>query len=341
MTIDESIHGITTILVFKGRIDSTSVPDIEKRMIGVFGQGVRQMVVDLAGVDYISSAGLRVLLSSARRLQQGQGKLVIAAPSTQARQILDMAGFSAIIPVIDTTDEAIASFGPAPEVKKSEPSIVTYAEEIYLLALDDKKGDIKSLPVSALDYALAGALLMELALLDRVDTDPAGLKIISTEPTKDPLLDYALEQLQNSKEPQPVSHWLNLFANQTTHIQKRVLTRLIERQYLKTEDRKVMWVFSVRRYPTADENELKEVRTRLREIILSQDIPDPRDVVLISLGNACHLLDDLFTTDESAAANSRIAILERMDLIGQETTSAILEIQNALALMSTHMMWSM
>lgn len=341
MTIDEITHGNTTVLSLQGRIDATSVSDTEKHLTTAFNGGVRQMVLDLSGVDYISSAGLRILLSAARRLQQAKGKLVISAPSTQAKHILDMAGFSAIIPVIDSTDEAVASFGPPAPPKVHEQAMLSFAEEIYLLALDDKQGDIKSLPASALDYALSGALLMELAIRDRIDTDPSGLKITSTEPVGDPLLDYALERMKKDTENQPTSYWLNIFADRSERLQKRVLTRLIDRSYLKTEDRKVLWVFSVRRYPAIDDCEVKEVRTRLRDIVLSGDIPDPRDIVLISLGNACGLLNDMFLPEETAAANVRIAILERMDLIGQETTSAIHDIQNALALMSTHMMWSM
>ncbi|MHB1461519.1 MAG: anti-sigma factor antagonist [Armatimonadota bacterium] len=341
MTIDESIHGNTTVLKLQGRIDATSVSDTEKHLTGAYERGVRQMVLDLSGVDYISSAGLRVLLSSARRLQQGKGKLVIATPSDQARHILDMAGFSAIIPVIDSIDDAIGSYAPPREKTASEPMMLSFAEEIYLLALDDKQGDIKSLPASALDYALSGALLMELAINDRIDNDAEGLKVTSPEPTKDPLLDYALEKMKLQTHTQPTSVWLNDFANRAERLQKRVLTRLIDRSILKQEDRKVLWVFNVRRYPMQDNCEVKEVRERLRDIILSGDIPDPRDIVLISLGNACGLLDDLFSEEEIPTATARIAILEKMDLIGQETTIAIHEIQNALALMSTHMMWSM
>ncbi len=66
--------------------------------------------------------------------------------------------------------------------------MISFAEEIFLLALDDKQGIIKPLPVSALDYALAGALLMDLALQDGRDTDLTSLGGTNTKPTCDPSL---------------------------------------------------------------------------------------------------------------------------------------------------------
>jgi len=76
-----------------------------------------------------------------------------------------------------------------------------------------------------------------------------------------------------------------------------------------------------------------------RELILSDDIPDPREVVLINLGNACRLLDDLFTPAEYEQVRSRITALARLDLIGQEMAKSIREIERTMAIaMSMTMM---
>lgn len=217
--------------------------------------------------------------------------------------------------------------------------MLSFAEEIFLLALDDKQGIIKLLPVSALDYALAGALLMDLALQDRIDTDLTSLSVTNTKPTGDPILDDTLRDLQQKPEPQPASFWLKYFADQSKRIQERVLARLIQKGILKQENRRILWVFEVRRYPLMDNHEVKEVKTRLRELILSDDIPDPREVVLINLGNACRLLDDLFTPAEYEQVRSRITALARLDLIGQEMAKSIREIERTMAIaMSMTMM---
>jgi len=217
--------------------------------------------------------------------------------------------------------------------------MLSFAEEIFLLALDDKQGVIKPLPVSALDYALAGALLMDLALQDRIDTDLTSLSVTATKPTGDPILDDTLRDLQQKPEPQPTSFWLKHFADQSKRIQERVLERLIQKGILKQQNRRILWVFEVRRYPLMDNHEVKEVKTRLRELILSDDIPDAREVVLINLGNACRLLDDLFTPAEYERVRPRIIALARLDLIGQEMAKSIREIERTMAIaMSMTMM---
>lgn len=217
--------------------------------------------------------------------------------------------------------------------------MLSFAEEIFLLALDDKQGIIKPLPVSSLDYALAGALLMDLALQDRIDTDLTSLSVTDPKLTGDPILDDALRELQQSAQPQPTNYWLKHFADQSRHIQERVLARLIQKGILKQENRRILWVFEVRRYPLMDNHEVKEVKARLRDLILSDDIPEPREVVLINLGNACRLLDDLFTPAEYEKVRARITALARLDLIGQEMAKSIREIERTMAIaMSMTMM---
>ncbi len=218
--------------------------------------------------------------------------------------------------------------------------MLRFAEELYLLALDDKQGVIKPLPVSSLDYALAGAILMDLALRDRIDTDLETLRVVSAEPTGDPVLDDTLQELQRKADPpQPTSYWLKHFADQSRRIQERVLERLIAKNILRREDRRILWVFQVRRYPLLDNREIKEVRARLHDLILSDEIPDPRDVVLINLANACRLLDDLFPPQDLDRLRPRIAALARLDLIGQEMARSIREIERTMAIaMSMTMM---
>ncbi|HDQ39691.1 MAG TPA: GPP34 family phosphoprotein [Desulfonatronum sp.] len=209
--------------------------------------------------------------------------------------------------------------------------MLTFAEEILLLALDDQKGSIKPLPAQAMKFALAGALLMELAMLDRIDTDLQTLKVINTTPTGDALLDETLIFLQTRSREQSTSSWLNELAWQRTDLQDQVLDRLVDRGVLKVEDRRILWVFAVRRYPVMDNREIQEVCARLREVIASHAIPDPRDAVLIGLVNACQLFDHVFTEDELARLRPRIDQLAKLDLIGREVSRSIDEISMAVA----------
>jgi len=210
--------------------------------------------------------------------------------------------------------------------------MLCFAEEIFLFALDDREGSIKPLPVSALEYALPGALLMELAFLDKIDIDLKYLQVVNPEPTGNALLDDVLRQIKMKSDPQPTSYWLSFFAGQAKQIQERILAQLVSKGILRTEDKKILWVFKTRRYPMIDNREIKEVTTRLRELILGDEIPDPRDAVLVSLVDACRLFDDLFSAEEYERLQPRIKALAKLDLIGQEITKSIREIAQAMAL---------
>lgn len=210
--------------------------------------------------------------------------------------------------------------------------MLCFAEEIFLLALDDREGALKPLPVSALEFALPGALLIELAFLNKIDTDLKTLQVVDKQPVGSALLDDILRQIESQSAAQPIYFWLSFFAGQAKQIQERILGQLVGKGVLKIEDKKILWVFKTRRYPVMDNREIKEVRTRLRDLILSDEIPDPRDAVLISLVDACHLFDDLFSDEEFERVKPRIKALAKLDLIGQEITRSIREIAQAMAL---------
>lgn len=214
--------------------------------------------------------------------------------------------------------------------------MLNFAEEIVLLGLDDETGEFRNLPPLALEHAMAGAILMDLAVHNRIDTDLRDLTVISSEPTGDPVLDGALRQLADVGVPRPTREWLEAFGMMGPEIKKQVLARLVEKGVLRCEERRYLWVFPSRRYPSRDQSERKEIRSRLRDLLFSQDIPDQRDVVLISLLNGCRLIGEIFTDAEQEKIKSRLATIAKMDLIGQAMTRIIRDIELELAQMPTH-----
>lgn len=205
----------------------------------------------------------------------------------------------------------------------SAPTHLTFVEEIVLLSLDDATGALLPVPPLALGYALAGALISDLALLNRIDTDPQQLVVLNPEPTGDSLLDPPLATIAAEPNRQPVSFWLSMFSDQRRFIEPAALDRLVARGILHREEKKILWVFGVRRYPTVDNQERTEVRTRLGALILGEELPDPRDAILIGLLTACQLIDRIFPGPEFAARSARIAALARMDLVGREVAASI------------------
>jgi Golgi phosphoprotein 3 len=207
---------------------------------------------------------------------------------------------------------------------------LTFTEEIVLLALDDKTGAPLPLPVTALSYGLAGAVLADLAVAGKVDTDEKKLIVLDSTPTGDRLLDPWLALISADKKAHPVAHWLSVLADRQKEIEQPALDRLLSRGILKREDKKILWVIGMRRYPTVDGQERTEVRTRLGQLILGDDIPDPRDAIMVSLLSGCRLTEKIFTGPEFAASGKRLETLAKMDLVGREVAAATTEAIDAL-----------
>ena len=98
--------GILTLTV-TGRLDADTTAQFGDALNGCIEQGNHKIILDLAGVDYISSVGLRALMVGAKKVAPLGGKIVICAPHPRVLKLLELAGFTTILPVAATRDEAL------------------------------------------------------------------------------------------------------------------------------------------------------------------------------------------------------------------------------------------
>jgi len=108
MTIACENLGETLVVSLKGQLNSVNSAATESELIGHLDRGVSKIALDFALLDYISSAGLRVVLVLAKRLKQAGGKLVLFGLQPNVREVFDVSGFLAILNVSTTRDEALA-----------------------------------------------------------------------------------------------------------------------------------------------------------------------------------------------------------------------------------------
>jgi anti-anti-sigma factor len=108
MEIGEEQVGGTLVIAPRGRVDSVSSNELERQVVARLDGGARRLVLDLAGVDYISSAGLRVLLLAAKRLKPPQGTLVLCGLGPSVRTVLELAGFMSLFAVEPAREQALA-----------------------------------------------------------------------------------------------------------------------------------------------------------------------------------------------------------------------------------------
>ena len=97
LNIIKNVNGSDLKVILEGRLDTTTAPQLETELSNVLG-GVTALKFDLAKLDYISSAGLRVLLSSQKTMNK-QGTMVISGVSPEVKEIFDVTGFSDILTV--------------------------------------------------------------------------------------------------------------------------------------------------------------------------------------------------------------------------------------------------
>ena len=207
-----------------------------------------------------------------------------------------------------------------------------FAEEITLLMLSDAEGEFVRVPGWSMQCAFAGAVLMDLALENRIDTDLKRLVLIDPTPIGDDLLDPTLALIAQSTETHDARRWVDHLADGAEVIRERALSRLVERGILRREEDRFLWVFQSRRYPVVDGEAEREVKLRIMEVLFSNEIPDPRDIVLICLVDACGILRELFTAKELERASERIEQVRKLDLIGREVSQAVWDIETSLAL---------
>ena len=213
--------------------------------------------------------------------------------------------------------------------------MLSFVEEIILLLLDDAKGALVDMPLSSFNVVVSGAALMDLAIRNRIDTDLEKAVVTDPTPTGDDILDDALGRLREAGDGLTVAECVDRIAEAADDYKERALERLVAHGILREEDGRFLWVFHTRRYPVVDDREQREVKARLRQILLSDEIPDPRDVVLICLVDACKLFGLVLTTAELEGATPRIEQLRKMDLIGQAVGAAVWDIQSSIALAAT------
>ncbi len=208
--------------------------------------------------------------------------------------------------------------------------MLRFVEEITLLAHNEQTGEIGGgLSSHTFHIVLAGAVLMDLALENRIDTDPESLVLIDSTPTGDALLDATLMKVADSEEYRDTAFWIEEVAKDGDKIMDSALSRLQKYGILESDSTSDgMFVLSnqvsrARRYPTTDGQAVEEVHLRMMRTLFTDDIPSPHDIVLICLADSCGLLPKVVSTQELVEAQDRLDQIRKMDLIGRVVSSAI------------------
>jgi anti-sigma B factor antagonist len=98
------------IVFLNGRLDAYNSNLVENKFDELIDSGKVNMIADLSGVEYISSSGLRVMLSSLKKLNQLEGTLKLSSLQPYVLEVFEIAGFTQLFEIYDSEEEAVASF---------------------------------------------------------------------------------------------------------------------------------------------------------------------------------------------------------------------------------------
>ena len=110
MEISISESGDVRILSFQGNLDTGTSPKAESQINGLIDAGSQKLLVNFEKLDYISSAGLRILLATAKKLKPVGGDLKICCLNQTVQEVFDISGFSTILSVTSSEEEALGAF---------------------------------------------------------------------------------------------------------------------------------------------------------------------------------------------------------------------------------------
>ncbi|MDD2365058.1 MAG: STAS domain-containing protein [Desulfuromonadaceae bacterium] len=106
MTIETKVDGINVIATVTGEIDGKSAPQVQSELLAALQDGNR-LLVDMKGVTFLSSAGLRMLLLLYRQIAAKKGKVVLVGVSEEIRDTMSMTGFINFFTLSDSQEEGL------------------------------------------------------------------------------------------------------------------------------------------------------------------------------------------------------------------------------------------
>ena len=98
------------VVQIEGDLDTGSSPEAQKQLDQLREKGVKKILLDMAKLDFISSAGLRVLLATAQELKQGGGDFRVCSLNEAVKEVFDLSGFSTLLMVLENEETALSGF---------------------------------------------------------------------------------------------------------------------------------------------------------------------------------------------------------------------------------------
>ena len=209
--------------------------------------------------------------------------------------------------------------------------MLTILEEVVLLTIDPRSGRLRGGGEFSVRYALAGAVLFDLALTRRIDTDADVVTVCDPTPTGHPIQDGLLAELVARGGSRTVRGFVEQIFLERQELEGAALDELKAKGVIRHETSKLLWVIDRHRFPIVDGAPRQHVTARLAQVVLNDEIPDLRDIMLVSLVNACGLLNVVLASGQIEARAEWVETLSNIETISRTVSRAIADLMADLA----------
>lgn len=225
-----------------------------------------------------------------------------------------------------------------PTIDPNHQFPVKLYEALVLLALHDEKGTNMG---AYLEYNMAAAILAELLLTERLKL--TGRKsdkvmVVDSAPTGDPVLDEALAKMVKKKRPSSLKNWVFSLAR-IGKLKHKIAAQLVADGIVKSDEKKMLWVFSRTVYPEVNPEPEREVREQMRALVLTESSSqpsnrpsavNPKAAIMLALAKSTHLLKEVFSKVELKAYKKRINNVAKGEELGAMTEELMASVEAAV-----------
>ncbi|WP_369742821.1 GPP34 family phosphoprotein [Pseudidiomarina sp. PP-1MA] len=203
-------------------------------------------------------------------------------------------------------------------------------EALVLLALHDEKGTTEGWYI---EYTVAAAVLAELLMMNRVKVNADNknkLEVIDAAPTGDLVMDEVLHKIATKKRPDTLKNWVMAIGH-IPKLKHKVAEQLVVDGIIKSEEKKVLWVFTQKVYPEVNPEPERHLRHEMRRLILDKPLEiDAKVAILVALAKSAYLLKEVFSKDELKTHKERIDKIAKGEELGQITSEVVDAVQAAV-----------
>ena len=203
---------------------------------------------------------------------------------------------------------------------------LTLTQELILMLLNEESGYFHQVPGWDLNCAVVGVVLADFSLRSRIDTDQESLFLVDQTETGNSVLDPILKAIAAEPVRRNAQYWIERLAPRAESVIDLTLDCLVALKVLEHHDGD-FWTLSHTAWQTGlfsnspEGTAVQFVKTRISNAIFNNEIPDPRDVIIICLINTCDVFRFMFQLDDQA--EERIRFICKMDLIGRSIAAAV------------------